>query len=983
MHPTSILNFRVHIILFLLAIVLLSGCSTSSNDVVVIENRKFRYEITPDGQNIAFKDKDSGLDYLKKDSITWCAMVTKDGIREMVSSVTFKRKHLILKFNKTDVIADILINEERDRVGFQVNEVTGDPESLNFLNIPLNLEGMPYEPFAACALSMNLFTHVRQIPALQTHLWATCYKRFGMKGSEITLVGAPLSEMLPLIRDIVSHAEGIPFSDKGGAWALMQKEGYGSYLMNFGTLSEETVDDWIEMCRSLGFNQIDNHGGGDFFRFGDFELNKKKWPDGWESFRRINEKLHDSEITSIFHTYAFFIDKNSPYVTPSPSHDLAWFRTFTVAEPVGEGDSEITVNEPTSEISTTTGFFVRNSFSLRIGDEIIEFKGVTKTPPYKFTGCRRGACGTGISAHLAGDTAYHLKEMFNRFLPGPETKLFDEIAGRTAAIVNQCRFDGIYFDAIDGSDILGGEENFWYYGTKFIFEVAKHLDRPVGMEMSSMSHHWWHYRSRWQAWDRPVRGYKRFIDIHAAAIKSPRLFLPPKIKSNENEHGLWRGHTPLIEKYAGAENGGLMLPLHLGWWGNQTWNPPQVEPTFPDDIEYLCCKLIGNNAGFSMLRGVDEKTLSENPLISRIVPLIKQYEELRQSGYFNDSIRTLLRQPGREFTLTRDDSGGWNFKPVSYIKHKVEGRNHPSSVWNINNEFKAQPIKLRIEVLMSVKRYDDNANITIADFSHPEQFTVSGHATTVSGNIQKSFDNPGYADNYAMFSASSSADSSYEGQWFKIEKIFDPWLDLSKNQGLGVWIKGDGNGELLNIRLESPKHLSHGARGDHFVKIDFEGWKYFELIEIESSEFSNYIWPDSGFYVYDSYRHTLQFNNIDKIQLWYNNLPSGKESRCILSSIKALPLVTAVILNPTITVNGESLTLPVKMESGMYLELGSGKECRLYGSKGELLKEVIIEGPVPEIQNGENKILFSCDGPGDINPRTQVTMISEGDLLIK
>ena len=59
-------------------------------------------------------------------------------------------------------------------------------------------------------------------------------------------------------------------SDKGGAWALMQKEGYGSYLMNFGTLTEGTVDEWISMCSSLGFNQIDNHGGSDFFRFGDF-----------------------------------------------------------------------------------------------------------------------------------------------------------------------------------------------------------------------------------------------------------------------------------------------------------------------------------------------------------------------------------------------------------------------------------------------------------------------------------------------------------------------------------------------------------------------------------------------------------------------------------------------------------------------------------------------------------------------------------------
>ncbi len=102
--------------------------------------------------------------------------------------------------------------------------------------------------------------------------------------------------------------------------------------------------------------------------------------------------------------------------------------------------------------------------------------------------------------------------------------LFQTIAQKHAEIVNHCDFDGIYLDAIDGAAVLGGEENFWYYGTKFIFDIASHLKKSVGMEMSSMAHHWWHYRSRYQAWDRPVRGYKRFIDIHLASIKNPATF---------------------------------------------------------------------------------------------------------------------------------------------------------------------------------------------------------------------------------------------------------------------------------------------------------------------------------------------------------------------------------------------------------------------------------------------------------------------------
>ena len=971
-------SFRFFYYSVFLILVLFSSCSVKN---IVLENRYFRYEIDNQGRNLHFTEKSSGTDYLADKKDSYCATVSKNGTEYNVTGVTQKGKNLILSFKDAGITAKLTVKKAKDRITISVTEVEGEPESLTFVNIPLKLEGMPYESFAACALSMNLFTRVRELPALQSNLWATCYKKFGLTGAEVTIIGTPQKNILPLIRDIMSNAKDIPFSDKGGAWAQENKEGYGSYLMNFGTLTEETVDEWIKMCRNLGFNQIDNHGGGDFFRFGDFELNRKRWPDGWKSFKKINDRLHEAGISVIFHTYAFFIDKNTKYVTPVPSRDLGYFSSFTLSGPVNEKDTEIIVNESTADISTITGFFVRNSMTLRIGEELIEYDNVSRTPPYKFIGCKRGANGTVPSSHKEKDIAYHLREMFGRFVPGPETELFKEIAGNTAKIVSDCGFDGIYFDAIDGSDILGGEEYFWYYGTKFIFEVASQLKKPVGMEMSSMAHHWWHYRSRWQAWDRPVRGYKKFIDIHSAAIKTGRLFYPPEIKSNENEHGLWRGHEPLITKYASAENGGLLLPLHFGWWGNQTWNPPQVEPTFMDDIEYLCCKMIGNNAGLSMLGGVDEKTLDANPVFRRITEKIKQYEDLKHENYFNDSIRALLREAEKEYTLFKGSDGRWSLKPVSYKKHKIDGTDQPSSKWKTANDFGEQPVKLRIEPLMSIKRYNDPSGVVLADFSEKDEFTMAGSAGSIKASVERSDEKYDGKGKCGTFRAIATGIEPQEGLWAKMEKKFEPGLDISKNQGLGVWVKGDGNGQLLNIRLESPRNLSHGARGDHFIKIDFTGWKYFELIEIESSEFSNYIWPDSGFYVYDSYRHTILFNNIDKIQLWYNNLPGGKEIGCIISPVRALPLVPITIENPSVTIDGKTVTFLCRMESGMYLEFYNEKDCKLFGSKGELLGNVEIKGTIPDLKRGDNEIIFFCKGSEKVNSRVQVTVITEGKPL--
>ena len=455
-------NIIVPGIFFISLLVLLSGsCSDSTDKNIIIGNKHFVYIVGGDGSNLHFIDNSEGKDYIDDGKDSKCAFIISRGKRYEITGLAYKGNNLEMEFGTSGVKTVVDVRRKNDRVIFEVISVTGDPESLTFVNIPLKLEGMPYESFGACALSMNLFTHVRQIPALHNELWATCYKRFGMEGAEVTLLGLPQRQILPVIRDVMSEAKDVPFSDKGGAWALMQKEGYGSYLMNFGTLTEESVDEWIGMCRSLGFNQIDNHGGGAFFRFGDFELNREKWPDGWETFRRINARLHEAGISSIFHTYAFFIDKNSRYVTPVPSEDLGFINSFTLKEPIDSTSDEIMVNESTTNISTITGFHVENSVSLRIGKELIVFSGVTKSPPYKFTGCRRGANGTRPSSHRTDEKVFHLSERFGRFVPGPETPLFDEIAGNTARIVRDCGFDGIYLDAIDGSSVLGGEENFW------------------------------------------------------------------------------------------------------------------------------------------------------------------------------------------------------------------------------------------------------------------------------------------------------------------------------------------------------------------------------------------------------------------------------------------------------------------------------------------------------------------------------------------
>ena len=926
---------------------LLATCSVVSGTQqgpIVIENAHVRYTISTEGKNLGFLDLVSGTDYLRRERPSVCAMVRCRGTEYPVTSAVLEKGRLTVVFDGANVKAVLRVESRESYIRIVVEDVSGDNiESLVFLNIPLALQGRPDESFGSCALSLNLITRVNQLPALQSNLEASCYDKFGMEGAKVAIVAMPMEKMLTALKQVLAEANEMPHCTVAGPWAHDVPFNHGSYLFNFGSLMESNVDEWIAMAKNLGVTQIDNHGGRTFFRFGDFVLDSHKWPQGWDTYRRIVKRLHDVGIGSIFHTYAFFIDKESKYVTPVPDKRLDAFRTFTLAESIDPNSTEITVNESTSGMNTVTGFFEHNSVILHIDDELITFGAVSQEPPWRFTKLRRGALGTKSATHQKGAKARHLKECFGLLVPDVESSLFEEIAKNHADIVNSCEFDGIYLDAIDGSSILRGADECWYWADKFVFDIQKHLTKPVGMEMSAMWHHFWQFRTRWQAWDYPQRGHKRFIDIHAASV-----------------------------------NSGLLLPLHFGWWNFQQFNPPQVEPTYPDVIEYLGARLIGWDAGVSLTGSIDRDRLNEVPLFRRAVDILRTCEELRRDKAFGERIRAKLREPGKEFSLFRDTSGKWRFRPAHYDSHIVSGSELWSTSWIAKNPFSEQPVKFRLEVLMSAESYYDANNIVLAEFSNLSQFEGPPRAADgVTASLDETSEGP---EGAGIFSATNSGKVPHNAAWARIVRKFSPCLNLKNHQAIGVWIEGDGSEQIIAIRLESPRHISFGAVADRYITVDFTGPKLFTLVETESARWSDYIWND-GKWLYNVYREKVDFSRVESLSIWYNNLPTDKKTKCTIGTIKALPMVACTVKNPVVTVNGKAIVLPVKMQSGSYLEFDAGSDCVLYSSKGEIINRVRPNGTVPLFLAGENELRFSSnavDGPAQ---RVKITVISHGKML--
>jgi len=192
---------------------------------------------------------------------------------------------------------------------------------------------------------------------------------------------------------------------------------------------------------------------------------------------------------------------------------------------------------------------------------------------------------------------------------------------------------------------------------------------------------------------------------------------------------------------------------------------------------------------------------------------------------------------------------------------------------------------------------------------------------------------------------------------------------------MGVWVYGDGQGEVLNFQLRCQSHVVAGL-GEHYLVVDFTGWRYFELIESEGERHADYGWPYGG--IYDIYRERVDYRQIEKLTVWVNNLPANGTVKCYLSPVCATPLVKAKISNPRITAGERTLAIPAELESGSYLEFQSPGDCKVFGPDGKLLQEVKVAGGVPELAAGANSLRFACDSAPGVNPRVRVTTITTG-----
>ncbi|NQU44806.1 hypothetical protein HQ520_16070, partial [bacterium] len=205
----------------------------------------------------------------------------------------------------------------------------------------------------------------------------------------------------------------------------------------------------------------------------------------------------------------------------------------------------------------------------------------------------------------------------------------------------------------------------------------------------------------------------------------------------------------------------------------------------------------------------------------------------------------------------------------------TEGQTEHGATWSIDNPNGEQPLQLHIRALVTGEPFDSPRRISLTEFEEGEfqkeaapevQCELSVGRTVMDGReVRGTF----RARNYG---------SVARGAWARAMKSFESPLDLSSHPVIGLWIHGDGKGELLNVQLSNPQQETFESYEEQYVRIDFRGWRYYELplIERSTGEFLDYQWPYGAGRWYILTGRSRPRNRMHRFIFYFNEIPPGQ-----------------------------------------------------------------------------------------------------------
>ncbi|MBR4654926.1 MAG: hypothetical protein IKO72_16335 [Kiritimatiellae bacterium] len=746
------------------------------------------------------------------------------------------------------------------------------------------------------------------------------------------VVAGPRGRFLDAMKAMTADS-GIPHSQNGGAWSLGSEDCRRSYLMCYG-LADATGDDWVELCLRGGFGTL--HVDSCWQSLGHYEVRTNLFPTGKAGLKALTDKAHAAGLKCDVHTLTASISFKDPWIAPRCTDGTMEMRRYTLAEALDgnkKGTDRLVVKEKPWSQHDIVMTYLGNGNVVRIGGELIQYTGFTQTPPYAFTGIKRGAYGTVVEPHAAGEPVVYPRQRFYSLLADADSPVGAEMAKIQGDLFGVCGFDQIYLDGLDG---LACDPRKTDKFARMILQAAADSGKTPMYEDSLWipSTWWWH--SRIGANDYVYWGPKRSLD---------RRF------------GRYMAYGPKAN----------FLRLNMGWWCTLLDNP-RSSGYFVDDHEYLGRMCAGFDTAMSVDPGNAYVPLYSMPsAVVRYLTVLGWWERFRVARAFTDDALARFRRPREEYRLRQDADGVWRAQRVVCAQHRVASAD--LSKWTVDSDG-AAPLALRVEMLECAERFDHPKARTILDPTKAAEF----EAKAAKGvTVAKTAASDAERGPVVRIEATNSS-ATPTGAWSRVSQTYKaPYFVLpDTHHAFGVWVKGDGSGALLNVQLECPREHSSG-RSEHYAKLDFTGWRYFEFcLRERDSNYDDHVWPYMRGGAIDYPLSRVSVKNVSSVNLYINEIPAGGKTCVEVGAVRMLPVRGGVLMakGAVVSVGGADFHIPFKMAPRNFAEFENGWWTR-YDRMGRPIERA--RGETPSLKPGANAFAFSATTSSDAFARVRVT----------
>lgn len=904
---------------------------------IVLETEAARISLSSEGMLQELRAKGSGQDYAVAGS-PWPLLEAKvNGQAVPLHSLVREGDLIRARFLEPSVQVALRVAGRKRHLRWEVAEVQ-PPGGLEELTVRFPVQRLGTsasalnatydEEFGVALLGLTEGAHQLASPLGSggINLTISCSGRRGIVGAAFALTAAPRSQFENALME-TERENGLPCPMLEGRWARVSEPVRRSYLFVVDA-EESKVDRIIEYAKLGRFgavvflkdNWLETHGH--------YRINTKRFPRGLASLREAVAKIHAAGLDAGVHVFGPSISPNDPYVTPKPDDRLAGIDCPPLAQAV---DAKATVLPVAGEPPLPPKGAQNTAFPgnyLRIGDEIVRYRSLELAPEPRFTGCERGVHGSEAAPHEKGAAVKGLLAMWNYFLVDPDSTLANELTTNFAEVCNACDFDMVYFDASDG--IIDTYLNRGYYLDKLHLGFYRKLKKDVLYQTSNGtgSNLVWHIVPRSASAD-GHGDLKNYLDERLPAMRGM------------------------------AAN--LTRP-DVGWYY-------MFDEVRPDQIEYVCGKTMGLDGSISIETSL--ATMDQHPRARQMIEMVGRYEMCRMARAVSGGVRAKLGEPGKDFKLF-GAPGSWQLYRAAYEEPRyVETLDGAQNAWTIHNDL-PMPCLLGVEIArgrrdVPTSDYEQPGAVAVEGFDDAKLFRWESEAQArklfPGGEVSHTAEGavkPGVALTLETSprgkragracAVLSAVNRGPRGGWCAVARKLQRPVDLSRCEGLALWVDGDGKGETLRLQLQD----ASGHQAVFAVPVSFSGWR---LCVFRTNSAKGFDWSKTG--------HLL---------VWMQGLAGNMSVRVRLDELRGLPALhpAAGQVQPSLQVNGQLVAFPASLGSGQALTAEGPGGIQLWpGGMQPGQPLTVPAAPLLALQPGENRVLFSAGAtgggyPGDI-----------------